>query len=60
MDLVGQLYNSDFNKNGAQLSVIPGKTEYFRVELFNTENRQYVYTHSIFDPDSAVLDSKEF
>jgi|APGre2960657468_1045069.scaffolds.fasta_scaffold993892_1 hypothetical protein len=40
MDLVGQLYNSEFNKNGAQLSVIPGKTEYFKVELFNTENRQ--------------------
>jgi len=33
------MYNSDLGKFGAQLSVIPGKTEYFKVELFNTENR---------------------
>jgi len=39
-DLLGQLYNSDLGKNGANLSVIPGKTEYFKVELFNMENRQ--------------------
>jgi hypothetical protein len=47
IDLVEQLLNDGSNKNGAQLSVIPGKTEYFKVEIFNRSGRPETYTHSI-------------